>query len=81
VSLAQDAPIIQPGAPGDAARELTAEEAIEITELSYSPADKKLARELKSLAKALQKEGGDGVTAKRRAGLAETLSGIAAGLR
>jgi len=43
--------------------------------------DKKLARELKSLAKALQKEGGDGVTAKRRAGLAETLSGIAAGLR
>lgn len=43
--------------------------------------DKKLARELKSLAKALQKEGGDGVTAKRRAGLAGTLNGIAAGLR
>jgi uncharacterized protein (DUF305 family) len=43
--------------------------------------DKKLARELKSLAKALNKKGGDGVTAKRRAGLAETLNGIAAGLR
>ena len=42
--------------------------------------DKKLARELKSLAKAVKKDGGEGITAKRRAGLAETLSGIAAGL-
>ena len=38
-SMAQDAPIIQPGAPGDAARELSAEEAIEIANTSYSPAD------------------------------------------
>jgi len=38
-ALAQDALIIQPGAPGDAARELTAEEAIEIANISYSPAD------------------------------------------
>jgi len=38
-SLAQDAPIIQPGAPGEAMRELSAEEAIEIANISYSPAD------------------------------------------
>jgi uncharacterized protein (DUF305 family) len=43
--------------------------------------DKKLVGQLKALAKALKKEGGEGITAKRRAGLAETLSGIAAGLR
>ena len=38
VSSAQ-APIIQPGPPGDPARELSAEEAIEIADTSYSPAD------------------------------------------
>lgn len=32
-------PIIQPGAPGEAARELSAEEAIEIAESSFSPDD------------------------------------------
>ena len=32
-------PIIQPGAPGEPARELSAEEAIEIADTSYSPAD------------------------------------------
>jgi len=37
--MAQDVPIIQPGAPGDAARELSAEEAIEIANTSYSPDD------------------------------------------
>ena len=37
VNLAQ-APIIQPGLPGDPARELSAEEAIEIADTSYSPA-------------------------------------------
>ncbi len=36
--LAQ-APIIQPGAPGEPARELSADEAIEIADTSYSPAD------------------------------------------
>ena len=38
VSSAQ-APIIQPGPPGDPARELSAQEAIEIADTSYSPAD------------------------------------------
>jgi uncharacterized protein (DUF305 family) len=33
------APIVQPGAPGEPARELTAEEAVEIADTSYSPAD------------------------------------------
>jgi len=42
--------------------------------------DKKLAKELKSLAKALQSDG-DAITTRRRAGLAETLSGIVAVLR
>jgi uncharacterized protein (DUF305 family) len=32
-------PIIQPGAPGESPRELSAEEAIEVAESSYSPAD------------------------------------------
>jgi uncharacterized protein (DUF305 family) len=35
----QQAPIIQPGAPGQPARELTAEQAIEIAVTSYSPDD------------------------------------------
>ncbi len=39
VSPAQDVPIVQPGAPGDAARELTAEEATEIANTSHSPDD------------------------------------------
>ena len=33
------APIVQPGAPGESARELTAEEATDIAVTSYSPAD------------------------------------------
>ena len=37
--LAQDRPIVQPGAPGEGVRELTAEEAIEIADTSYSPDD------------------------------------------
>jgi len=39
VGMAQEVPIIQPGAPGDAARELSAEEAIEIAVTSHSPDD------------------------------------------
>ena len=39
ISFAQDAPIIQPGAIGDAPRELSAEEAIKVAKTSYSPAD------------------------------------------
>ena len=38
--LCQDrAPIIQPGAPGEPARELSAEEAIDIADTSYAPVD------------------------------------------
>ena len=36
VLMAQDVPIIQPGAPGDSVRELSAEEAIKIADTSYS---------------------------------------------
>jgi len=39
VVVAQDAPIVQPGAPGEPAREISAEEAIEIAVTSYSPDD------------------------------------------
>ena len=39
LGLAQEAPIVQPGAPGEAARDLSAEEAIEIANTSYSPDD------------------------------------------
>ena len=60
---------------------LAAELAAALGQAESGARDKKLVRELKSLAKALKKEGGDGVTARRRAGLAETLRGIAAGLR
>ena len=38
-AVAQDVPIVQPGAPGEAARDLSAEEAIEIADTSYSPDD------------------------------------------
>ena len=43
--------------------------------------DKELATKLESLAAALDDDSGDAITTRRRAGLAETLSGIAAGLR
>ena len=46
VGMAQDVPIIQPGAPGDAARELSAEEAIEIANTSYSPDDIKFMQDM-----------------------------------
>ncbi len=39
VSMAQDAPIVQPGAPGEQARQLSADEAVEIADTSYSPDD------------------------------------------
>ncbi|PCI62232.1 MAG: DUF305 domain-containing protein [Kordiimonadales bacterium] len=38
-SMAQDAPILQPGAPGEKARALSAAEAIKIANTSYSPDD------------------------------------------
>ena len=39
IALAQEAPIIQPGAPGEPVRELSAEDAVKIADTSYSPAD------------------------------------------
>ena len=39
-------PIIQPGAPGEPARELSAEEAIEIAETAYSPDDVKFMQDM-----------------------------------
>jgi uncharacterized protein (DUF305 family) len=39
IGMAQDAPIVQPGPPGDPARNLSADEAIEIAVTSYSPDD------------------------------------------
>jgi len=39
LAMAQDVPIVQPGAPGEAARDLTADEAIEIANTSFSPDD------------------------------------------
>ena len=40
------APIIQPGPPGEGARELSAEQAIEIANTSYSPADAQFMRDM-----------------------------------
>ena len=39
IASASAAPIVQPGAPGDRGRILSAEEAVQITDTSYSPAD------------------------------------------
>jgi len=46
VSMAQDVPIVQPGAPGEAARDLSAEEAIEIADTSYSPDDAQFMKDM-----------------------------------
>jgi hypothetical protein len=39
VGTAQEVPIVHPGAPGEPARELSADEAIDIAVTSYSPDD------------------------------------------
>jgi uncharacterized protein (DUF305 family) len=44
--MAQDVPIVQPGAPGEAARDLSAEEAIDIANTSYSPDDVKFMHDM-----------------------------------
>ena len=41
-----EAPIIQPGAPGEGLRELSAKEAIEIADSSYSPADARFMQDM-----------------------------------
>ncbi|MCZ6641558.1 MAG: DUF305 domain-containing protein, partial [Gammaproteobacteria bacterium] len=40
------APIVQPGAPGDPARELSADEAVEIANTRYSPADTRFMQDM-----------------------------------
>jgi len=45
-AAAAQAPIIQPGPPGDPSRELTAEQAVEIADTSYSPADVQFMRDM-----------------------------------
>ena len=45
IAMAQ-APIIQPGPPGDPSSELSAEEAIKIADTSYSPADAQFMRDM-----------------------------------
>ncbi len=60
---------------------LAADLAAALEQAESGDRDKKLARRLKSLARALDDDSGDAITTKRRAGLAETLTGIAAGLR
>jgi uncharacterized protein (DUF305 family) len=46
IGMAQDVPIVQPGAPGEAARDLSAEEAIDIANTSYSPDDVKFVQDM-----------------------------------
>ena len=43
---AADTPIVQPGAPGEPVRELTADEAIEIANTSHSPADARFMQDM-----------------------------------
>jgi uncharacterized protein (DUF305 family) len=45
-ALAQEAPIIQPGAPGQPVKELTAEKAIEIADTSYSTDDVRFVQDM-----------------------------------
>jgi hypothetical protein len=49
--------------------------------LQNGGSDRKLAGQLKSLADAVAERDGDAITTRQRAGLVETLSGIADGLR
>jgi hypothetical protein len=51
------------------------------SQLDVHATDEKLAAKLESLAAAMVDDSGDAITTRRRAGLAETLNGIAARLR
>ena len=51
------------------------------TQVQNGARDKKLAQKLKSLAAGLKGDGDDAIVTRQRAGLAETLRGIAAELR
>jgi uncharacterized protein (DUF305 family) len=46
VAMAQDVPIVLPGAPGQGVRNLTADEAVEIADSSYSPDDVKFMQDM-----------------------------------
>ncbi|MBL4818825.1 MAG: DUF305 domain-containing protein [Deltaproteobacteria bacterium] len=46
IGMAQNAPIVQPGAPGEETRELSAEEAIKIANTSYSPDDAQFMKDM-----------------------------------
>ena len=46
LAAAQDVPIVQPGAPGERSRDLTADEAIDIANTSYSPDDVKFMQDM-----------------------------------
>ena len=46
IGMAQQAPIIQPGAPGESVRRLSADEAIDIAQTSYSPDDVKFMQDM-----------------------------------
>lgn len=45
-ALGQEAPIVQPGAPGQASRDLSADEAVKIADTSYSPDDVKFMQDM-----------------------------------
>jgi uncharacterized protein (DUF305 family) len=46
VGVAQEAPILQPGAPGEAPRALSAQEAVQIADTRFSPADVKFIQDM-----------------------------------
>ncbi|MGD8327711.1 MAG: DUF305 domain-containing protein, partial [Sphingomonadales bacterium] len=45
-ALAQDVPIVQPGAPGQATKALGADEAVKVADTSYSPDDVKFMQDM-----------------------------------
>jgi len=46
VAIAEDAPIVKPGAPGESPQALSAEEAIKIADTSYSPSDARFMQDM-----------------------------------
>ena len=52
-----------------------------INQIETDGNDKKVAAQLKSLARSVESGAGDAIATKQRAGLAETLTGLAAQLR
>ncbi|MEX2497136.1 MAG: DUF305 domain-containing protein [Woeseia sp.] len=46
IAMAEEAPIVQPGAPGESSRTLSSEEAVKIANTSYSPADARFMQDM-----------------------------------